>query len=251
MFYEQPLNEQIRLCLRLEYLFTQANHYLSKEHPWDSHQLLRVLLEILQVIERSDLKNRLLQILSQYTQTLSQLENLENIDQQKLHETMAQLDSLIDTLRAKPVKIGQVLRDNDFLTAIQQRLYTPAGTCSFSLPAYHLWLQQPSHVRQQQLQLWLQQFDELQAIVNIILKLLRESTKQKMAVARKGFYHGNLDPSVSYQLIRVKNLSANDFFPEISVGRYRLTIYFFTLTIDGYAYQATDDVDFELACCKM
>ena len=45
MIYEQPLNKQVRLCLRLEYLFDQANHYLGKDSVWDSHQLLKLILD--------------------------------------------------------------------------------------------------------------------------------------------------------------------------------------------------------------
>lgn len=251
MIYEQPLNEQVRLCLRLEYLFTQADCYLVGESIWDSHQMLKTILEILQVIDRPDLKNKFCQTLNQYVHTLAQLEGLQDIDKQKLSNTLKQIDSLIDSLRSSQKKIGQELRENEFLTTIQQRLYTPAGTCGFSLPAYHLWLHQDKTLRQQQLRDWFVPFIQLREIVAIILKIIRESTPFKEVHALGGFYQNNLDQNIAYQMIRIELPPTKNFFPEISVGRYRLAVHFFALDITGRAAQTSGDVAFELACCKM
>lgn len=251
MLYEQPLNEQVRLCLRLEYLFDQADYYLTKESPWDSHQMLKIILEILQTIDRPDLKNKFFQTLNQYAHALSQLEKLEGVDKQKLYGALKQIDHLIDKLHGNQKKIGQELRENEFLNTVQQRLYTPAGTCGFSLPSYHLWMQQENVIRQRQLTVWFGHFTELQEIVNVILKLVRESTLFKVVNAQGGFYQSNLDPNNAYQLIRIKLPLNKNIFPEISVGRYRLAIHFFTLDINGRAAQTSDDIKFELACCKM
>lgn len=251
MIYEQPLNEQVRLGLRLEYLFSQADYYLYKESSWDSHQLLKTILEILQAIDRPDLKNKFYQTLNQYAHNLAQLEKLDDIDKQKLDCTLKQIDHLIDRLHLNQKKIGQELRDHEFLATIQQRLYTPAGTCSFSVPAYHLWLQQDSTLRQKQLFDWLSHFRQLQEIINIILKLIRESTNFKTVLAQAGFYQTNLDPNISYQMIRVGLPLSENLFPEISVGRYRLAIHFFSMDISGQTMQTPNDVKFELACCKI
>lgn len=250
MIYEQPLNEQIRLCLRLEYLFSQADHYVTGESIWDSHQALRIILEILQVIDRPDLKNKICQTLNQYVQALIKLENLQDIDKEKLISTLEEIESLIDHLHSSPKKIGQDLRENEFLNAIQQRLYTPAGTCSFSLPSYYLWLQQEKKIRHQQLSDWFQHLTQLQKIVAIILKIIRESSSFKTVQAIGGFYQNNLDSNIAYQMIRI-NSASNKIFPEISVGRYRLAIHFFTLDITGRAAQTPHDIPFEIACCKM
>ncbi|MBU0743949.1 MAG: cell division protein ZapD [Gammaproteobacteria bacterium] len=251
MIYEQPLNEQVRLCLRLEYLFAQADHYLTRESIWDTHQMLRTILEILQAIDRPDIKNKFYQTLNQYLQTFSHLEKLQDVDKQKLNDALQQIDLLIDSLHANQKKIGQELRENEFLNTIQQRLYTPAGTCGFSLPAYQLWLQQKSSVNKQQLLAWFKHISLLQDIINTILKLTRESANFNTTTAHGGFYQTNLDPSLSYQMIRIRIPENENLFPEISVGRYRLAIHFFTLDITGRAAQTSDDVTFELACCRI
>jgi len=251
IIYEQPLNEQIRLCLRLEYLFEQANYYLPCASPWDLRQTLNAILEILHIADRPDLKSKLGQALNQYASALTQLEKLPDIDKQKLHSMLKQIDQLIDEIRTNTQKTGQELRENEFLMAIQQRLYTPAGTCSFSLPAYHLWLHQDKAILKQQLSHWLDSFKQLQAIINLMLKLTRESASFKNTKAIGGFYQSNLEPSIQHQMIRISIASESRLFPEISVGRHRLAVHFFTLDINGRAAQTPDDIIFALACCKL
>jgi cell division protein ZapD len=115
MIYEQPLNEQSRLCLRLEYLFAQAKHYLAGESMWDSHQALKIILEILQAIDHTNIKNRFCQTLNQYAHILSRLGKSNQVDKQKLDNTLKKIDLLIDGLHASSKKIGHQLRENGFL----------------------------------------------------------------------------------------------------------------------------------------
>ena len=251
VIYEQPLNEQIRLCLRLEYLFFQVDHYRNKTSFWDSHQLIKIILEILQVTDRPDLKNKFFQNLNQYFQVLSQLEKVSKVDKKTLDYTLKQIKYFIDGLHNDAYKIGQKLRENDFLASIQQRLSTPAGTSGSSLPAYHLWLQQSDAVRNHQISSWLEHLTLLRGVVALILKLVRESSLFSKAVAVAGFYQSNLDPSVPNQLIRVKLAANVGAFPECSIGRYRLTVHFFCLNPNGHTTQLTDDLSFQLACCKL
>lgn len=249
--YEQPLNEQIRLCLRLEYLFEQADYYLHCQSNWDLRQTLNAILEILNIADRPDIKNKFGQALNQYASSLTQLEKLPNIDKQKLHSMLNKINKLIDDIHVNTKKTGQELHENGFLMAIQQRLYTPAGTCSFSLPAYHLWLQQDKTIIKKQLSYWLDSFKQLKEITYLMLKLTRESTEFKTIKAVGGFYQRNLESNINHQMIRINIASEKHIFPEISIGRHRLAVHFFTLDINGRAAQTPDDIICELACCKL
>lgn len=251
IIYEQPLNEQIRLCLRLEYLFGQADYYLNYRSHWDLRQALNAILEILNISDRPDIKNKLGQVLNQYASSLTQLEKIPDIDKHKLNAMLNKIDCLIDSLHANAQKIGQELRDNEFLTAIQQRLYTPAGTCNFSLPSYNLWLHQDQSLIRQRLLSWLESFKLLRDIMSLMLSLTRESTTFKPAKAIGGFYQGSLEANIYHQMIRIGINSDKQIFPEISVGRHRLAVHFFSLDINGRAAQTPDDIIFELACCKI
>jgi len=252
IIYEQPLNEQVRLCLRLEYLFAQVDYYLSKKSEWDIRQIISTLLEILNVTDRPDLKNKLGQTLTQHATVLSQLKNAPNVDKDKVKDILNQINILSDGLRNNIQKPGQILRENEFLNAIQQRLYNSAGTCSFSLPNYHLWLKQDYKIIKAKLLEWLEAFQQIRELTQIILDLTRKHTDFKQDIkAISGFYQANLEANINYQMIRISMPEEKKLFPEISVGRHRLAIHFFNIDINGRTTQTTDDVIFELACCKI
>ena len=50
IIYEQPLNEHMRVCLRLEHLFTQLHYGLDGAHALDSRSALAALVEILNLL---------------------------------------------------------------------------------------------------------------------------------------------------------------------------------------------------------
>lgn len=249
--YEQPLNEHIRICLRLEYLFKQIAHHIDLDSSWDSRVALQAILDVLAFIDRPDLKNKLGQILNQYLVALVQLEQLPNANTAKIQRAIESLNQAIDLLHSLQGKIGQELRDNEFLAAIVQRMTMPAGTCSSNLPVYHLWLQQPFAVRNQHLKTWLNSFADLKQVILTLLKLTRESTSPQPRSASGGFYQENLDPAIPYQMIRLEIPVSLKLFPEISVGRYLLTMHFFELNHLGKAVQTKQDVEFKMACCKL
>lgn len=251
IIFEQPLNEQMRLCLRLEHLFQQIEYHLDKDSLWDTRIVVNVLFDILNVIDRPDLKNKLGQTLNQYIAALMQLEQIPNVNKQKLRRMVDQLNKAMDMLHAIQGKVGQVLRENEFLVAIQQRLSIPAGTCCFSTPAYHLWLHLTPKARFKSLLNWCEPFEPLQKIINLLLRLTRDSSELKPKIAKAGFYQANLDPNISYQMIRIQVPLKYEMHPEISVGRHRLTIHFFELNPKGKANQTKKDVEFSLACCRL
>lgn len=252
VIYEQPLNENIRICLRLEHLLQQANYHIKQETSWDSMAALNAILNILNIInDRSDLKNKLGQLLNQYASNLAQMEQLPEINKIKLHRLLDQLEKIIDVLHSIQGRIGQELRENEFLMAVQQRVAIPAGACCFNIPSYYLWLQQPHEVRAKNLKEWLIPFSQLQLVIDIVLKLTRSSTKSTEEIAQTGFYQSNLDPDIPYQMIRIKVPAAIETFPEISVGRHRLTIHFLELNIQNRAAQTQANIPFELALCNL
>ncbi|WP_280123488.1 cell division protein ZapD [Coxiella endosymbiont of Ornithodoros amblus] len=63
--YEQPLNEPMRICLRLEHLFRQLHEHISEPALAASHLAMLALLKALNVIDRPDLKTKLTQTLTQ------------------------------------------------------------------------------------------------------------------------------------------------------------------------------------------
>lgn len=251
--YEQPLNEHIRVCLRLEHLFEQILINIENSSEWSSRTAALAMLETLNVIDRPDLKTKLTKALTQHTTTLTQLEVLPQVDSTKLRSILSELDRLIDALYATQGKIGQPLRNNEFLNIIRQHLYNPGGAVNFSNPAFQLWLQQPSVNRISDLKKWFKEFDQLRDVVNLLLRLTRQSCLPIERYADKGFYQQALDPNTICEMVRVILPISSNLYPEISVGRHRLSVRFLEPNCheQGRSKQCDANLKFKLTCCSL
>ena len=251
--YEQPLNEHIRVCLRLEHLLEQILINIENPTEWSSRIAILALLETVNVIDRPDLKTKLTKALTQHASTLTQLEVLPQIDSVKLRAILNELDRLIDLLYATQGKIGQNLRTNEFLNTIRQHLYNPGGAVNFSNPAFQLWLQKPSVNRIADLKVWFSELDQIRDVVNLLLKLTRQSNLPLEKYADKGFYQQALDPNSSCEMVRVSIPITANLYPEISVGRPRLSVRFLELNCHelGRSKQCDYNVTFKLTCCSL
>jgi cell division protein ZapD len=248
--YEQPLNELIRACLRLEHLFYQLNHHLEDKSLTGSRMALATLLDIINVTDRPDLRSKLSRVLSHYANVLAPLEQTTKVDHQRLRGILAELDRFIDVLHTSQGRFAQNLRENEFLNSIRMHLAKPGGICDFNLPAYHLWLQQPAEDRKQVVATWFKEFEQLRTIVALILQLTRDGAEPLPKIATQGFYQESLAPNILYQMIRVSLPIASNLYPEISVGRHRLSIHIFSPNFTGgRALRVNEDVEFSLSCC--
>ncbi len=252
IIYEQPLNERIRTFLRLEFLFLRVDDALKSDTELQNREAIDGLLSILSVFERSDLKSELIKELERLITTLSALENSPGVNKKALEELLAELDVILDSLHANKFSIGQQLRENDFLYSIRQRSSIPGGTCDFDIPSYHFWLQ---HVdpqdRRQQLLKWYDQYATVRNAIDIILKLIRQSTGFTPKEAHSGFYQHSLDKSVPHQLVRVSVDKSLNCYPEISGGKHRFTVRFMHFDITQRPQQIENDINFSLCCCAM
>lgn len=251
--YEQPLNEHIRVCLRLEHLFNQVLINIDNSSEWSSRTALLAILETVNVIDRPDLKTKLTKALTQHANTLSQLEILPQVDSSKLKSVLSDLDRLIDQLYSTQGKIGQNLRTNDFLNSIRQHLYNPGGAVNFSNPGLQLWLQQPAVNRIQDLKTWFKEFNQIRDVVELLLRLTRESSIPAEKYADKGFYQQALDPNASCEMVRVTLPLTANLYPEISVGRHRLSVRFLEPNCheQGRSKQVDSNIKFKLTCCAL
>jgi cell division protein ZapD len=250
ILYEQPLNERVRTFLRLEYLFKQAAHHVRCSTEWDSRATLACIIEILSIIGNTNLKSEVLKELERHASSLKRLEQNPDIDHRRLRKLLDDIRARMAGLHNINGQIASNLKTSEFLNSIRQRCAIPGGTCEFDLPAFHYWLQQPPQKRSDDLYRWLGNFDAIGQAIQLILKLTRESTILKPAVASGGVYQQTLDPNLPFQLVRISLPANAPFFAELSGGRHRVTVRFLDFsTIEDRARQTNKDVEFELACC--
>lgn len=252
IFYEQPLNERVRTFLRLEYLFKQAAHHVKRSSEWDSRATLTCILEILSIFGNTNLKSEVLKELERHAVSMKRLQATPGIDQRQLSSLLDAIKDRMDRLHGINGQIASELKNSEFLTSVRQRSAIPGGTCDFDLPAYHYWLQQPAEKRTADLYRWLGNFDAMGQAIQLIIRLTRESTDLKPAHAGGGLYQQTLDPNLPYQLVRIALPADAPYYAELSGGRHRFTVRFLDFsTIEGRAQQASEDVEFELACCAI
>lgn len=250
--YEQPLNETIRICLRLEYLFNELYEHLHSPTTATSQIAINALLKIINVTDRPDLKTKLSSILHQQATSLAQLEQFPQVDHTKLANTLHELDRLIDALHHAPGKFGESLRLNAFLNQVRLQLNNPSGICEFSAPAYTLWLNQPSKQRIHDLKQWSHPFGLLHEIVSTLLHISRDSAGNQRLESEKDFYQQSLNPNLPCQLLRITIPAEYNIYPEMSVGKHRIAIRFKHLDPQSQGLtELQHHIQFWLACCRI
>jgi cell division protein ZapD len=250
IIYEFPLNERIRVFIRLEQLFEQFKHFSSGTSTIDKRAAISVLLDIMSILRRNDLKSEILKELDRHAKVLNKFINSQDIDGKQLESILDQLNVTSKKLYATSGKIGIEIMESDLFQSIAQRSSIPGGTCSFDLPEFHFWLEQEETVRLKDLRHWSQPFEDIRTAIGLILEFIRTSNQGTEEVAQAGFFQIALDKNLPYQLIKISIDRSLPCFAEISGGKHRCTVRFMVPSTDEQRpAQSTADVPFVLTRC--
>jgi len=247
--YEYPLNERIRILLRLEDLFDRMAWYAHGEHSLNHHAAILTLFEIAEVAARADLKTDLLQELERQRSGLSVLRGNPDVEQDKLDVVLAEIAAANTGIHSMSGKIGQHLKEDEWLQAVKQRAVIPGGLCEFDLPAYHRWLQGEAETRREHLHKWLSPMLPIRAGLGIVLRLMRESCRPAIQQAVNGVYQQSMEAGLRpAQMIRIGVGEDYCCVPEISANKYMLNIRF-VRSQPGEGKICADSMPFELTFC--
>lgn len=249
IIYDHPLNEVIRVCLRLEQIFQQIDHQLNDTSTFGTRNLIYLIINALHLLDRPDLKAKLAKELSVLLINLQRYGNMPNIDADKLNRLMQQLDELSRSLIDSSGKIGQRLRDMELLNSLRSHFTNPGGVCSFDIPILHCWLQQSAEARKHTILEWLSEFTQIRTAVDLVLELVRNNTKIENKVAIHGFHQELLDAQLNLRMIRIGIASDLNAYPEVSIGKHFFSVRFFTPHIEKRPIQFADNLDFWVAYC--
>jgi len=249
--YEYPLVERIRTMLRLEDLFERTRFHLERTEAPEHHAALLTMFEILDVTGRADLKSDLLQELERQKQVMYSFRASPEIDQQVLGAVVRDIEQAHAGLYNMVGKIGQHLRENEWLMGIKQRTAIPGGVCEFDLPSYHFWLHRESEGRLADLRNWVAPMLPIRDGAALVLKLLRESGKPARLTAPQGTFQQMLGGRTA-QMVRIRLAAEANCVPEISANRYALNVRFVTVGgAEPRPRTVEHDVDFELTFCNL
>jgi cell division protein ZapD len=248
--YEYPLSERIRTLLRLEDLFDKVAYFSAEEGAQEHHVALITLFEMLDVTGRADLKFDLVQELERQRQILLSFRNNPEISEEALSGALYEIEQASAALLAMVGKIGQNLRDNEWLMGIKNRAAIPGGVCEFDVPGYHFWLNRDPAFRQRDLAGWVAPMMPIREGLGIVLRLLRASGRPESRVAERGTYQLMLGGRTA-QLVRLRLARDDAVIPEISANKYALNIRFTMPGTELRPKQSDADVSFELTFCNL
>lgn len=251
ILYEQPLNEKVRVFLRLEQFFAQMAHFQRGSTAADTQAAIAYLLEIFGVLERSDVRTDVIKELERQIYGLSRLIEAPSVDKEQLQTILDKLTDSKIALQKTPSKLNTELRDNELLTSIRQRSVISGGTCSFDLPAYHYLLNQPLDLRSQLICRWLEELNPLKGAVHLLLSLLRDSSLFEPQNAGDGIYQKSLDSQNPCQLVRIRVPHSDAVFPEVSGNKHRVNVRFLAFSENGRARQTNRNQEFEISFCTI
>lgn len=250
IIYEQPLNEVIRACLRLEQLFEQIDHQLNDLSELGTRNMIVYIINTLHLLDRPDLKAKLAKELTHHLANLMRYGRNPDIDTSKFEQITSQLDQMARSLIDNSSKIGQRLRDIELLNTLRLHLASAGGGCGFDVPLYHFWLQQPESTRRETIQDWLQDFTQIKSVISLLLDLVRKNSKNEEKIAIHGFHQELLDPQSNLRMIRIAIAPTISAYPEISVGRHFLSVRFFIPDINKRPLQYTENLPFWITYCN-
>jgi cell division protein ZapD len=249
--YDYPFNERIRTLLRIEDLFLKALHHISGSSEFNHHCALISIFQILDVIDRAELKADLLQELDRQKIMMRNLRGNPSISEPLLNELIGEIETTSVELRSNATKLGQCLRDNEWLMSIKQRTGIPGGVCEFDLPSYHFWLGLGSERRKDDLNNWLTPLKPVNAAVRIILHILRGSSATSRLIAQGGVYQEMLGGVKPAQMVRIEVADDLNCFPEVSANKYAINIRFNSLEVSQRPRACDFDVPFVLTLCNL
>jgi len=244
VIFEHPLNEKMRTWLRIEFLIKQ----IESNKEFDSNNALlffHSLCELLEIVERNDIRGDLSKDIDDEKQKLSTWLNIPGVDPDLLTALLDKLDTILNQLNASP-KLGQSLKTDRFISSIRKRLTIPGGCCSFDLPLFHLWLQQSQDYRDQNIEQWLDSFSTLDQAISTYINLVRQSGHFKPLSCSNNFYQ---NPNEINRLLRIRLPINKGLYPQVSGNAARYAIRFMHLEPDLSDKIETQCVEFELANC--
>lgn len=251
--FEQPLNERVRIFLRIEALISKLDYFKKLNNDNASYNALLTILEITALVERGDIKQETIKELERQHKVLTSLASNQKVDKSRLELTLSKLKNASNNIHGMDGKLGEHLKKIDFLLTIKQRASIPGGSCDFDLPQLRYWLNLEHKQRLQDIDRWSSPYYQLHEVLVLALSIIRDSAHAEKISTANGFFQEPLDTSQSNQLLRIELPCDSNIFPEISAGKHRYSIRFLQTqqSIDQIPTQFKQEVQFKLYRCTL
>lgn len=244
--YEHPLNERVRVLMRLELLFGLLDGHKDVSDRVGIQSFFSVLFNCIEVLERNDIRPTLsfyLDILEKNMVRWSAHPDIYDENLQSNLEQAVKLQHQVSTMN----KVCNDLKEDKFLASLRQRFSIAGGSCCFDLPQLDYWCNKPIEQRQLDVDEWINIVKPLRQALDFTLHFLRELGPFEDKSAINGFYQDSCSNQIS--LIRVKYDADLGVFPMVSGSKHRYTITFMVPDKVLVKTGVDDTIEFGLSTC--
>ncbi len=248
--YEYPLNERVRILMRLEHLANCLNELLQRGDALSHHYALETVFQIADVCEqRTDLKSEILKELERYRQTVLPFRTHAHLEE-RVSELLSEIDECYSNFNAQSGNLSAELNQNEWLLSVRGRIHIPAGLCAFDHPSYFTWQHQGTAQRLHDMAAWFRPLEPIMACVRLLMRLLRETAVAQKVMAQEGVYQQSLNTGKNYQLLRISMQPNMQLIPAISAHRLMVTIRLMRREGEKLLHAGNVQAGFELALCS-
>ena len=242
--YEHPLNEKVRLLLRLEALFNQLDTYRDVSESANIQPFFAALFQTIEVLERNDVRTSLGFYLELIEKSMVRWSQRSDVEMNSLQKELAQAVRLQQEV-SQTAKACKVLKADRFLSSLKQRFAIAGGTCDFDLPQLHYWRLKPHLHQLADIHQWLTCLDVYIRAMSFSMMFLRGSAGFRELIATKGFYQDS--PSQKISFLRIKYDPSLGYFPMVSGNKNRYSITFMEPDKHSVKTSTNDNIPFQLS----
>lgn len=216
--FQLPTHYLPKIALRLECLFLTINQACKENHPIIHHYALKNIIEIIELIEKPELKSRFLK-------EFIRIEHAVNKSQTSVSDKLyADLFLQVQYLNHCSGRFGESIHTDPFLQNIRVSKTVSHNDCEIQSPQLILWLEHNAEQRKKDLTLWAQHIQPLYNAVEVYLSLLRNAAKFSEIDLNRHFYQCALPSKTSCHLILLKMNKKAGLIPKMELGHHGLSI---------------------------
>ena len=244
--YEEPVQEKIRKFIKIEFLLNKIYYFKGKDDKGENYTALLALCELYEILSRSDIKSELIREIETQNTYLQKVKKVPQADSSKLNSVLEKQDQLLKLIYSIEVNYLDHLERDILFKTILKNSFTQLQPASVDF-----WLSRDILNRETQINLWLEPLIFIKRSIDFILEVIRKSGRFEDRMAEKGFFTEKQDSSKNVLLIRVTLTSDLYYYPQISVGKQRLTIMFMTKDDKNNLVPYQEDLNFILTTCSL
>ena len=250
--YEQPLNERMRLFMRLEAMFTQMKNFHRADEYYSIQLFLGALFDVLDFLHRYEIRSEIIKELQRYRTAIERGTLPLEAQQESADTLMVRIDECLHEAHALNFNIISTLRENELLNTLRQRNVNQSGSCLFEVPAYQYWLIRQSNRENPFLVQCYEMFHPIIRAIVLILRMVRDSAQTETVCADNGMFLRSLNSQMRNQMIRVHMSAQDTVFPRVSGDKHRFAVRFMHQdSVENRAEQSKMSLCFGVQICAL